>query len=117
MDETKTKAFTYIYLSGVRLPIDGRRELMEHRPANLGIEIVEEFIEYGPLLGSARECPQFQRMLAAMCERGDIGAVLMPSVRQTHTVFFIREISEIFHEAIYGNRCKRAKGKCPADAA
>jgi hypothetical protein len=57
---------------------------MERGAANLRIEIVEEFIEYGPLPGSASECPQFQQMLAAIRERGDIGVVLMSSVRQKH---------------------------------
>lgn len=138
--ETRTKAFTYIYLSGARAPIGGRRELMERRAADLGVEIVGEFIEYGPLPESAHECPKFQQMLIAVRERGDIGAILVPSVNQTHNyrrdahirmalfdagvrlisgsedyasrsvAFLLREIAEGFHEVTYGNRRKPTKG-------
>jgi hypothetical protein len=120
---------------------------MERRAANLGIEIVGEFIEYGPLPESAHECPKFQQMLTALGERGDIGAVLVPSMSQTHNyrhdahirmtlfdagvrlmsgsedhasasiTFLIREIAEIFHKATYGNRRKAAIGHNSREAA
>jgi hypothetical protein len=79
-----TKAFTYIYLTRRDDDPRLRREMVELKAASLGIELVGEFIEYGPLPDSAHECPQFQNMATAIHEQRDIGAVIVPRPGQTH---------------------------------